>query len=118
MDKPTSSPELILESVYKVLEQSMWLFSRGEFMDFSLVEHEVKHLCMTINHLPTEEAQQYEPALQELIEAFSLCLKKLETEHAVLRSELEQMKQRVSVHKAYINNPGRTPYPPVPEPKE
>ncbi len=90
-----------LHSLNDLVVAAREIVSTGHAIDLAPVQKEVERICDDIKHLPPRQSADLKPALVSLIDDLGKLTEDMETCHAGLKSQLENLASHSSVTATY-----------------
>ncbi len=90
-----------LQSLNDLVVAARGIVSAGRAIDLDPVQKEVERICDDIKQLPPRESANLKPALMSLIDDLGKLTEDMETCHAELKSQLENLASHSTVAATY-----------------
>ncbi len=109
MTEPSShSPQQLYDDIMEYIKDARELTERGQFVELSALDQRVQALCEATQLMRVEDAQQFKPQLDEMMQELSNLQQLFIDRRDGLADELNEMGRHRQAAKAYKQNEATT----------
>jgi ABC-type transporter Mla subunit MlaD len=98
-----TSPQEKFDAIWQTVDETIAALDSGKSVDTSILETQGKELCQLIAQLPPEQAQDYQPKLQLLVEHLTNIAQQMTERKAQVEEDINSLNTSANVYNAYQN---------------